>query len=169
MNSKRFLLLVLVLSQAIVLIGQSVQFSYDANGNRITRTIEVEQLLSSPLSFPVPPESLKSAGTKGELSFHSENIQSDNLRDSLSDILEIKTLVFPNPTNGLLKVDVLNKPVDSHYEIKVYDLSGTELIVKRNSDGFSEVDISRLKDGIYILRISIKEKSFDWKIIKSSY
>lgn len=60
MNRKKIILISIVLFQVITLCGQRVVFTYNDNGNRLTRTIVVEQLRSNSVSFPViDPKSLK--------------------------------------------------------------------------------------------------------------
>ncbi len=126
MNHKRVILLGLALFQMISLFSQRVEFTYDENGNRLTRTIVVEQLRSESVSFPVvDPKSLKSvdntmpkglvtpqkgtttedAKTKGKEDAANENISS---KDG-----EIVTLVYPNPSKGLIKIDISNMPLNS--------------------------------------------------------
>jgi hypothetical protein len=58
-------------------------------------------------------------------------------------------------------------PLNPVTEMKLYDLSGMELTSKSNFESSSELDISRFRDGVYILQIKINEKTFDWKVIKN--
>jgi hypothetical protein len=39
--------------------------------------------------------------------------------------------------------------------------------MKKNIENHTEIDITRFIDGIYILRVKINEKTFDWKVIKN--
>jgi Secretion system C-terminal sorting domain len=145
--------IILLLFQPIDFFGQSIEFSYDANGNRLSRTLVVERLKSATIQFPVTdPKSLNPVDNKVAL---------------VPEEGEINAVVYPNPNKGLIKIDITNMPLNSNKELRLYDLSGAELIVKRNFESYSEMDISRFKDGIYILRIKINEKVFDWKVIKS--
>lgn len=182
MNLKRILLIIIALFQMINLFSQRVEFTYDDNGNRLTRTIVVEQLRSESVSFPVvDPKSLKpidktmakglvvpqkgttteDAKTKGQEGVTKENISSEDG--------EIVTLIYPNPSKGLIKIDISNMPLNSKNEIRLFDLSGNELTVRTNIESNSEMDISQYKDGIYILRIKINERIFYWKVVKNHY
>jgi hypothetical protein len=162
------------------IFSQSVSFTYDDSGNRITRTIIVQQLKSNPLnSRVIDAKNLNATAEKGTgqtastLSGESSenekaNDQEEAMKEkALTEAGEITTLIYPNPNKGLLKIDISNMPLNSVTEMKLYDLSGMELTSKRNFDSNSELDISQFKDGIYILRIKINEKTFDWKVIKS--
>jgi len=50
--------------------------------------------------------------------------------------------------------------------IWLYDLSGVAIISKNESRNAFDLNINHLAYGLYILRIRIGEKLFDWKIIK---
>lgn len=164
----------------INLFSQTVEFTYDNNGNRLNRTIQTEQLRSNTVKFPVVnPKSLKALdamGTALESGITSKNEEvkgtkgnEDVTRESIKqENKEIVTLVYPNPNKGLLKIDISNMPLNSVSEMKLYDLAGIEKTSKRNFESYSEIDISQFKDGIYILRIKINTKIFDWKIIKNT-
>ena len=87
---------------------------------------------------------------------------------TLSEDGAIETFVYPNPNKGLIKINISNLPLQSINEMRLYDLSGTELTLKTKFGSYSEIDISQYSDGIYILRIRINDKIFNWKVIKSS-
>ena len=177
MNLKGIILVIFVLFQMINLFSQRVEFSYDESGNRTGRTIIVELLRPNSVIFPVlNPKTLNStenAVAKGlEIGTTSQNADRKALDDSARERIkqedgEIVTLVYPNPNKGLVKIEISNMPLNSKNEMRLYNLSGTELIVKRNFESYSEIDISRFKDGIYILRIKVNESVFDWKVIKN--
>jgi Secretion system C-terminal sorting domain len=180
MNHKRLILVSLAFFQLISLLSQSVSFTYDASGNRITRTIVVQQQKSIHINSPsVNSKNSSVADVKGTgktvSTITGESTENSKLNDqeeamkekALTEAGEITTVVYPNPNKGLLKIDITNMPLNAVTEMKLYDLSGMELTSKRNFDSSSELDISQFRDGIYILRIKINEKIFDWKVIKN--
>lgn len=148
----------------INLFSQKIEFTYDENGNRLSRmTLTVEQLRSNTVKFPVyNPVNLKSVENAKAMGIEDAAKNSTGIEEG-----EMITLVYPNPNKGLIKIDISNIPLESNNEMRLYDLSGMELKVKRNFDSYSEIDISQLKDGIYILRIKINNTITDWKIVKS--
>jgi hypothetical protein len=180
MKLKRIILISLILIQVLPLFSQSVAFTYDSTGNRLTRTIVVQKLQSNETEFPVvdakaliPVESAIGAGASQAIEDKesSQDSKFSSQEKSLNEksIMgegELITLVYPNPSKGLLKVEISNMPASSTNEMILYDLNGMELISKKNFDSYSELDISQFKDGIYILRIIINKNRFDWKIIK---
>jgi hypothetical protein len=176
MNRKRIILVGLVLFMVTRLFAQTVAFTYDDNGNRISRTITVRQLNSNETkSLLTDPKQL---GTQRNQLARGLEVgstvqtadgkgQDDIMRERLkTEEGEIGFNIYPNPNKGLVKIDISNMPLNSDSEMKLYDLNGNELKVLRNFDYHSEIDISQYRDGIYILRIKINEKRVDWKIIK---
>jgi len=153
MNAKIVSAIFILALNIVGLNAQTIKFSYDENGNRISRGIEINSLKSGDIRFPVldptdiPIEIQKKNNTEGELT----------------------TFVYPNPNKGLIKIDIPNIPVDSKTETILYDLSGAELVISRNFESHFEIDISHLADGIYILRIKVNESLFNWKVVKSQY
>jgi hypothetical protein len=161
----------------ISLFSQRVEFTYDDNGNRHTRTITVQELQSKSVEFPViDPKNLKTKenvmaqGSNPDAS--SQNVDAKSLSDATRERInqeegEIVTRVYPNPNKGLIKIDISNMPLNSVSELRLYDLSGNEIVMKKNIENHTEIDITRFIDGIYILRVKINEKIFDWKVIKN--
>jgi hypothetical protein len=82
-----------------------------------------------------------------------------------------KWKVYPNPTNGLLQVELIDYTQVSvvgnlHYTL--YNISGQEVLQTTNEATFTTLDISHLSDGIYFLTLSDKSNQvlFSYKIIK---
>lgn len=75
----------------------------------------------------------------------------------LSDII-----VYPNPTNDVLAIK--NNSNTSILEIKLSDLSGKVLL--KETVNFSNLNIQSLQSGIYILTITLEDKSYTQKIFK---
>lgn len=153
MNTKSIILTGLLLFILLKLSGQSIGYTYDANGNRVSRELIVEQLKSATAV----------AGST------SKNDVVDPLQKP-EDITEAPEVhVYPNPNKGLLKVEIRNLSPGASREMRIYDLAGRQVLVKENFENYSECDLNSLKDGIYILRIKIDDKALDWKVIKSNF
>lgn len=102
--------------------------SYDKNGNRIN--FAITDCLGS----------LRGV----EKSDKGENFSSNDQED-LS--------VYPNPNNGIFRIELKNEKKEDLLQMRVYDVRGT--LVK--SESFTEVidvDISDFASGTYILRIT---------------
>jgi len=156
-------MLTIFLIQGLMALCQSVRFTYDSNGNRISRSIVVQQLQSENLSFPVlNPKSLLPA--ENATASSTDKTKKESIRSEGQDIT---VKVYPNPNKGLIKVDIPYMPLNSQSTMTLYDLSGNKLINKKGFGTYTELDISRLRNGIYILRLKINGKVTDFKVIKN--
>lgn len=125
----------------------SVSFTYDEAGNRITRTINGTLFLS-------PPDS------EGNETQTQELVHKDLFAN-----LELR--IFPNPTQGELRIHILGLEEGQRYHLKVLSLSGKVLKSLENRlDAGCVLNISGFKSGTYLLEIQIDGISKFWKIIK---
>lgn len=73
-----------------------------------------------------------------------------------NNIIEKKINVFPNPTAGLVKLDIA---VDMEFTVQIYDVDGKMILTKvLNSDNL--VDLTELPKGLYLLEIKNNDESF---------
>ncbi|MCL2649392.1 MAG: T9SS type A sorting domain-containing protein [Candidatus Azobacteroides sp.] len=121
----------------------TVSYGYDYAGNRVSRTIIMNS--NSLKSAPAPTE---------EPAVYTEMLS------------EIRLNIYPNPTDGLLKVEILNLPENHTAHIMLYNLSGQVIVTHRKVDGFAEIDISREPVGTYLMKVIAGEYHTEWKIIK---
>ena len=121
----------------------TVSYGYDAAGNRISRVIYVPGLKSASVEEEEQPASVYS--------------------EMLADI-ELK--IYPNPTDGLLNVEIHNLPDGKTADIRVYNLSGQMLVSRGKVAGFTDIDLSGQPQGTYLMKITAGEYQTEWKIIK---
>jgi len=153
------ILLILAFAWSDIITGQTIEYAYDNNGNRVSRSIVIEELKSQSFSFPVlNPKSLQTAEKATKAAPEDKNSEEEG---------DLEVLIYPNPSKGLLNIEITNLSQGSKNELKLYDLYGKELIVRKDFERFYEVDINSFKEGVYILRIKIDERLFDYKVIKS--
>jgi hypothetical protein len=147
-----------ILSLFIAVISINIQaqttkivFEYDENGNRTSRVLVTEQLKSAIIDFPI-----------------NDNKKLELAKDKKDQFLDLETniKVYPNPTKGLLRIEISDLPDGASTQLQLFDYSGFELIDHRNIPPSQELDISRYKDGLFILRIIINTKVSNWKIVK---
>jgi hypothetical protein len=151
MSNKVRLLISVFLFLTYGLFGQTINFNYDLNGNRISRVLISGQLKSETINFPVEePDKLA-----------IEENQNETVPDG-----ETSIKIYPNPTKGILKIEIINFPTEAKTALKLFDLSGLELISINNLSPAYELNLNNYKDGIYILRILINNAVTNWKIIK---
>ena len=119
------------------------EYKYDDAGNREKRIISTVVLKSSD-SMLSEEDVLPVEDLHGELSLK----------------------IYPNPTKGLMRVEVLNKLPESMVEIRLYGVDGTLLITRKNVEGSVELDLSNFSSGSYIMHIFVNGRKKEWKIIK---
>lgn len=161
MKTRIIPLVCLAVLNSLLLSGQSVAFSYDANGNMTGKIIVLQQLQQNTLSFPVLNPELMQIQTQTNYAKGLDN------NDISSQDDKVIINVYPNPSTGFIRIDIENNSEKSDNELFIYDLSGRPLIHKQKYMNKSEVDLTGLRDGVYVLRLRINKRIFDWKVIKS--
>ena len=122
---------------------QAYAFGYDNAGNRESRTI-------------VLPPGLKSTQK-------ADSAQSKEYKETMG---ELEIVMYPNPTEGILTVELKNLNEAQPSSIMVYDYSGRLLQSKSNLEVINTIDLSQLPRATYILRISSGERKTEWKVVK---
>lgn len=133
-------------SLATPALSQTLTYYYDETGNRTEKVIVLQK------SASVSSTDNKMIEEK-EISSKGFNV-----------------LLYPNPTDGILKVEV-NSYVDdeagsSQLQIEVYDLAGRIIINTPANIGLTLVDLGNHADGTYIMIMKYGERTSRWKIIK---
>ena len=137
------ILLIIFMSICPLLYSQnSISYGYDLAGNRISRTIKMP--------------GLKSATQEEQTSA----VYSEKLSD-------IELRIYPNPTDGLLKVEIHNLQGGQKADILLYNLSGKLISSHRGISDFVTVDISDQPAGTYLMKIIAGTYQTEWKIIKT--
>ncbi len=121
-----------------------VEYTYDANGNRILRKIIV-------LGKNIP-DSIQNFDS-------TEYLQKVQVNDR-------KIIVYPNPTKGLITVMIDPYPEQTEAEIIVLNTVGIVLQRKTIIGVSNHIDFSDYPPGLYILHLKLSEENFEWKIIK---
>ena len=149
---KRFIVtLILFISTKILILGQNyIHFAYDTAGNRVSRTINLG--------------STKSSASGNE----SEQFAFEQSEDFFTEVLAEKEIkIYPNPTRGQLRVDILGyEQLNNNSSIQVFS-SGGSLVYRTNSLSQSNnINLSSKPAGLYLMQIVIGKEKSTWKIIK---
>jgi hypothetical protein len=102
--------------------------------------------------------------------FWAELLNDDTL--SVSSIVELENWVsvYPNPVVNYLKFNFNTQSV-SYFKVGLFDVSGKLLIedTLKNQNANSQLDLSHLSSGIYLLKITASETNYNKsiKIIKN--
>ena len=71
--------------------------------------------------------------------------------------------IYPNPTDDFINIE---NPSDSEYSIGIYNDKGQKLISK-SSFGISNINVSDLPCGLYIITINSNYRNYNFKLIKT--
>ncbi|MEM6805948.1 MAG: SusF/SusE family outer membrane protein, partial [Bacteroidota bacterium] len=75
---------------------------------------------------------------------------------SIDDILNPSVIkVFPNPSNGLMQLDLSNSPLFGKLNLKVFDMQGKLLkTFEKQSTDILQLDVTDLPNGVYSLQVT---------------
>jgi len=144
----RFILVILSFFIVSNSWGAEIKFEYDAAGNRINRTINMLKSASVTTGKDTEEEPLP-----------QEEIYSDHLN-------QVNILIYPNPTKGLLRVEINGNVENKPISLQVYDMNGKVLLQESNVVSSTTIDLSNHAPGIYILSLVSDTEKNEWKIIK---
>ena len=123
--------------------SQIIKYEYDEAGNRTHRYYTTVTLsrASSYKSDTIPAPQKELIGTR-------------------------EVLIYPNPTQGALKIEIKGSLPETPTQFILTDMGGHILATNRNSDYIYVYDMSTFPAGVYFLRVIVEGVRKDWKIIK---
>ena len=83
--------------------------------------------------------------------------------DNVVENNENDIMISPNPTDDFINIE---NPSGSEYSIDIYNDKGQKLI-SQSSSGISNINISDLPCGLYIITINSNYKNYNFKLIKT--
>ncbi|MDM8162163.1 T9SS type A sorting domain-containing protein [Labilibaculum sp. K2S] len=144
-------IILLILFTTICGMSQNnISFTYDVAGNRVSRTINLS--------------STKSGINGGD----TEKLSFEKSEDFFTEILAEKEIkIYPNPTRGQLRVDILGyEDLDSNSSIQVFTTGGALLYKSNTPSQTNDINLSDKPAGLYLMVITIGSEKSTWKIIK---
>lgn len=145
MNMKKMLLPLLTLLFCVQAFTQTykTEFTYDNAGNRVSRKVIVLNNVQSRAADPEPDSPLQDELSKRKITIH------------------------PNPTRGMLTVELSGGQQEDMHKVQVYT-SGGQLIISEaiTGNGSLGADLSAYLPGIYLLLVSTGKEQAQYKIIK---
>ena len=72
--------------------------------------------------------------------------------------------IYPNPSNGKITVEILHPIKES--DLKIFNIDGQEIIEKQIMEGKTEIDIKKLTNGVYFVKLTTDKFVGVIKIIK---
>lgn len=122
-----------------------VTFGYDANGNRISRSILFGKIFED--------------GKNVEAEKGLETIVMDQIGG-------VEFSIYPNPTHGRFLVEVGDSGNSMPLQVILYTPQGDVLIEKTIDVCLEEFDLSDYPAGIYMLHLMAGDETHVWKIVK---
>ncbi len=143
--------IILILTSMMNGISQNViNFAYDAAGNRVSRTIDLG--------------AAQTAINGGEI----ENLSIEKSEDFFTEVIAEKEIkIYPNPTKGQLRVDILGyEDLNNNSSIQVFNTGGKLLYKSDTPSQTNDINLSDKPNGLYLMVITIAGERSTWKIIK---
>lgn len=136
---------------AIASNAQGFRFSYDAAGNRISRT----------MYFNITKEASLVDGETTLEEKSEEAIYEDRIGD-------IQFYIYPNPTTGIIRVATQNQEqYNSPLRVTLYDSYGRVVCRKESSFENAELNITHQPAGVYTMILESGEmQPVQWKVVK---
>jgi len=128
----------------------NIQYTYDAIGRRTSRNVIV----------------LKSASyisTKDSVGLEQAFVPGETYEENLGNQ---KVIIYPNPTQGQLLVEIQGYEKETNTALYLFDLSGKLLISRKPANSTMPLDLSGYSVGTYVLKIVLGDKTSEWKIMK---
>lgn len=128
-----------------------ITYEYDAAGNRTIRKVLV---LNRTDAIDTTTSSPKQTKSGDDSPFYNDFQQNLNMK------------IFPNPTKGIVKIEIQNAKAEGHGAITVFDSRGRRLL-SQSFDGIQCImDFSSFATGYYIVEMRYEDSRATWKIIK---
>jgi len=145
--NKLFLIIIIslfVMPGRAQLPGWHITYAYDASGNRVSRVI-----------------SFYKSSTKS-----SDSITNNKDKAYTDQLGKLKIMLYPNPTKGLLTIEVTNLPDNTKGAITIADASGKLLQESTSLKSTNTIDLSNQSPGMYFLRIRAGDEVTEWKVLR---
>ncbi len=139
--------------------AQGVVYEYDNAGNRTNRSLDVLKVLQ--------PDSLFKDGVLSNVGVVDGEVVGGNTAENLNETIGDKTInIFPNPTEGVLQVNITNLGLEDKGEIRIYGVNGAELMRINSVKSNNTIDISDKPNGTYVMEVRFGDKRGVWKVVK---
>jgi ligand-binding sensor domain-containing protein len=97
-------------------------------------------------------------GAHGLSGFNENGIPSFNIPETPNTPEQL--FIYPNPAQTTITIQTDNQPIS---EIKIYNLTG-QLVLKKRPSG-NQVDVSGLKDGLYVIECLVGDRLYRQKLV----
>lgn len=99
--------------------------------------------------------------------FRGENSQDNDSVPRRHNLSLRRISIYPNPTEGQLRVEITGSDYFDGASITIYNASGSVIYNDSELDTVNDIDLTLCPNGIYLLIIRIDGETSSWKIIKT--
>ncbi|NJK86096.1 MAG: T9SS type A sorting domain-containing protein [Bacteroidales bacterium] len=92
-----------------------------------------------------------------------DDTKQETFKDKIGDE---EVLIYPNPVKSELTVEIPELGDDESARLNLYNQEGKLVLQENKATRFTILNLSDLPYGIYILNISLADKTIQWKIVK---
>jgi hypothetical protein len=135
---------------------------------------------TSPYSIEWKPKSkgeysIKARATDDSLNTSVSSVVGVTIKDTITSItnqfVELKAEVYPNPTDDILYIRCSIDESGNFGTVNIYNMLGENMISREvkqdNTMNTHKIDISELKNGLYIIDIQFEDKRYMTKVVKN--
>jgi len=147
---KKILIIGIMLIASIAAKSQArFVYSYDNNGNRYQRLYFSQKKTQDTTSTD-------STAATAQVSQPVSQIMPNGQ----------KITIYPNPTSGMLQIDITNFATGSKGYIIATDLQGRVIYKNENVNSTNKIDFTTLATGNYTVKLVLNDISKEWVIVK---
>ncbi|MDR2563769.1 MAG: T9SS type A sorting domain-containing protein [Prevotellaceae bacterium] len=140
--------------------SQALVYRYDASGNRIKRELENPGQVGSPAA----PQSVSASTAEIALDADTATVKLSEPATVAKEPFRVE--VYPNPTEGLVEIELPDLKKGEKGRIRIYSLQGATVYEKQSVQNRQSADISHCMPGIYALYVTVNNKTVMRTIIK---
>ena len=156
-NLTKAILAIMLIVAAVPCLAQqrsTISFSYDANGNRIARSLSMKRVYDN-------PNPTADYGAQAQTEDNADYLA------SATDIFEAMEVgLYPNPTQDILNLSIENANESAVLSVVLTTLTGDILFDKKVVGVCESVDLTSYPAGIYYLILKTEKEQHSWKIVK---
>jgi len=139
---KPFILILASLTASVITYGQTVSFTYDDSGNRISRI---------------------TIGLKSTSGATDDSNSNEPFQDRVGDH---SILIYPNPVESEINIEIEGIEENPDASISIIDQGGRLVLKKDNIGRSNTINLSHLPSGNYFMLIRLDSVSTKWTIVK---
>lgn len=128
--------------------AQSISFTYDETGNRLTRELLIEKI------------------NNNESSDTGDEQKTTLALDKTITINDVEVTISPNPNGGKFEVSIGNLGEQPNVEIYLHTMLGKQIYKSEQVQPITTVNITNRENGTYILTVIVNGTKETWKVIK---